>query len=63
MPVAVHETHANPKQQWRKVGETAAGLPIWQHDDSTLAVERDFERLCELTPAEVAQLEAQGDAA
>ncbi len=36
---------------WTKVG-ALEGKPVWRHADGRLAVERDFEVLCELSPAE-----------
>lgn len=40
--------------QWHKRGELNR-LPIWESDEGELAIERDFELLCELTPEELAQ--------
>lgn len=47
--------------QWRKV-DNLDGLAIWLGRDGSLAIERDFERLCELTKAEMTQFKEKKNA-
>jgi len=47
--------------QWKPVGQLN-GKTVWRNQNGQLAIEREFERLCELSAQELAQWEEQGTA-